>query len=137
MLVLPRYEGKERNGETMSATLFHDSSGDVDCDWSYCQYVVVVISSDTPRGITGYFSVYLHLRWMDEKCRVQGPSGLRHGLRPPANLSTTWRESQTALPGSVQEIHFRFRIFLVDLTSVHFTLPVLPMGPWTKNVGVE
>ena len=27
-----QYEGENRNGETISATLFHDSSGNVECD---------------------------------------------------------------------------------------------------------
>lgn len=47
--MLPQYEGEERNRETISATLFHDSSGDVESDWCYCEYVVVV-GSDIHKG---------------------------------------------------------------------------------------
>jgi len=48
-------------GDNLSDT-FHDFSGNVQCDWCYCEYVVVVIgSSDTDEGEFHNSSLYISI----------------------------------------------------------------------------
>ena len=59
---------------------FRNPSGDVECDWCYCEYAIV--GHRGTREIPELLSADLHLHRVNGKCRIQGPSGLRFFLGP-------------------------------------------------------